>query len=318
MSTVSESGSGSAGVRALFPGQGSQVPGMGRAFAQACPEAAAVFDEASDALGLDMRTLCWESEPRELAATQNAQPALITASVAAWRVLEARGVRATLAAGHSVGAVAALVAAGRVPFAEAVKLVRLRGELMASAPGRGGMCAVLANGPERLEALATVERYGLDVAADNSPRQFVAAGDLDAVHAFAAELGARARLLDVSHAFHSRLMSPVAERWEAAVRDLELAAGEIPVGLVTTGAFGTDPAELAKDLAAALCAPVRWQDLMTEAAAPAFDPAWYAALGPAQALVGLAKQHPSKPRVALLDTPVAVDAFARRLEVENR
>ncbi|NUR60533.1 MAG: ACP S-malonyltransferase, partial [Catenulispora sp.] len=105
-----DSGVAAFGVRALFPGQGSQTPGMGRALAQSCPEAAAVFDEAGDALGLDMRALCWQTAPQELAATHNAQPALVTAAVAAWRVLEVRGVRAAAAAGHSVGAVAALVA----------------------------------------------------------------------------------------------------------------------------------------------------------------------------------------------------------------
>ncbi|MEY9926780.1 [acyl-carrier-protein] S-malonyltransferase [Catenulispora sp. GP43] len=311
-----DSGAGTRGVRALFPGQGSQTPGMGRAFALARPEAAAVFDEACDVLGLDMRALCWESAPQELAATHNAQPALVTAAVAAWRVLEAHGVRAAAAAGHSVGAVAALVAAGWLPFSDAVRLVRLRGELMAGAPGRGGMCAVIATGTERADALQTADRHGLDLAADNSPRQCVVSGDLDAVHAFAAELGARTRLLDVSHAFHSRLMAPVAERWKSAVSELRLTAGA-PVGLLTTGEFSGDPAEVAADLAATLCAPVRWRELMTAVADERFEPARYAALGPAQALVGLAKHHPSKPRVALLDTPVAVDAFVRRLEVEK-
>jgi len=287
---------------------------MGRALALARPEAAAVFDEACDVLGLDMRALCWESAPQELAATHNAQPALVTAAVAAWRVLQAGGVRAAAAAGHSVGAVTALVAAGWLPFADAVRLVRLRGELMAGAPGRGGMCAVIATGAERDGALAAAQRHGLDLAADNSPRQCVVSGDLDAVRAFAAELGARGRLLDVSHGFHSSLMVPVAERWNTAVGELKLTAGA-PVGLLTTGVFSADPVAVAADLAATLCAPVRWQQVLTAVADERFEPAPYVALGPARALVGLAKHHPAKPRVTLLDTPVAVDAFLRRLEV---
>ncbi|NUR60191.1 MAG: ACP S-malonyltransferase, partial [Catenulispora sp.] len=179
-----------------------------------------------------------------------------------------------------------------------------------------GMCAVIATGADRDSALAAAERHGLELAADNSPRQCVVAGPLDAVHAFAAELGARSRLLDVSHAFHSRLMAPVAERWSAAVAELRLTAGA-PVGLLTTGVFSRDPAEVADDLAATLCAPVRWQELLTAVADKQFEPAPYVALGPARALVGLAKHHPSKPRVALLDSPIAVDAFVRHLEVEK-
>jgi len=300
-------------VRALFPGQGSQAPGMGRSLALAYRQAAEVFDEASDALGLDMRALCWDADAQELAQTQNAQPALITVGVAAWRALEVRGVRAVAAAGHSVGAIAALVAARRLAFADAVRLVRLRGELMASAPGEGGMTAVIAQGLERAEALAAVERLGLDVAADNSPRQFVAAGDLAALRTLADLLGPRAKPLAVSHAFHSRLMAPVAARWQDAVAELKIGGGRVPVGLVTTGAFSTEPEELAKDLAAALCSPVRWQDVMTEA--EAFGPAPYAAFGPGTGLVGLAKQHPVKPRVALVDSPVTLDALVRRLEL---
>ncbi|GAA1250829.1 ACP S-malonyltransferase [Kitasatospora nipponensis] len=303
-------------LRALFPGQGSQTPGMGKALAAAYPEAAACFDEASDALGLDLRALCWDAAPTVLAETQNAQPALLTAAVATWRVLEQRGVRLTATAGHSVGAAAALVAAGSLPFGRAVRLIRLRGELMAGAPGEGGMCAVVAAGADRASALAAVERHGLDVAADNSPRQFVAAGELTAVRALAAELGARVKLLDVSHAFHSRLMAPAAERWAEAVADTRLADAAVPVGLVTTGSFATGAEDLAKDLTAALCAPVCWQDLMTELAGRGDAP--IAALGPAQALVSLARHFPDRPQLTLVNTPTSLEAFVRRLEAEDR
>ncbi|WP_035800606.1 ACP S-malonyltransferase [Kitasatospora mediocidica] len=302
-------------IRALFPGQGSQEPGMGRALAAAYPAAAACFDEASDVLGLDLRALCWDAPAARLAETQNAQPALLTAAVATWRVLEEHGVTLAATAGHSVGAFASLVAAGSLPFPQAVELIRLRGELMASAPGEGGMCAVIAVGPDRAEALAAVERHGLDLAADNSPRQFVAAGALADVRALATELGARAKLLEVSHAFHSRLMAPVAERWAQAVQRTEIADAAVPVGLVAIGSFGTDAADLAKDLAAALCAPVHWQQLMTELGAEGPP---LAAIGPAKALVGLAKHFPDRPRPTLVNTPVSLEAFVRRLETEDR
>ncbi len=303
-------------IRALFPGQGSQTPGIGKALALAHPAAAACFDEASQVLGLDMRELCWDSAPALLAQTQNAQPALLTASVAAWRVLGQSGVQLTAAAGHSVGAVAALVAADSLPFAQAVRLLRLRGELMASAPGEGGMCAIVATGEDRAAALVAVERLGLDVAADNSPRQFVAAGELAAVRALAAELGARVKLLDVSHAFHSRLMTPVADQWAAAVQELDLTDATVPVGLVTTGGYSTAAADLAKDLTAALCAPVHWQDLMTALGGQGEGPV--AALGPAKALVSLARHFPDRPALTLVDTPVSLAAFVRRLEAEDK
>ncbi|MFI0739147.1 ACP S-malonyltransferase [Streptomyces sp. NPDC021100] len=301
------------GVLALFPGQGSQVPGMGRAFATARPEAAAVFDEASDALGIDMRALCWDAPAPELASTDNAQPALLTASVAAWRVLEAEGATAASAAGHSVGAVAALVATGRLEFTDAVRLVRLRGELMAAAPGKGGMCAVLATGDEREKALAQAAEHGLDIAADNSPRQFVASGDLPAIGEFAAAVGARAKPLDVSHAFHSRLMAPAAADWEAAVAEVRLRPATAPVGLITTGAFGTDDAAVRRDLADALCAPVRWRELMDATAGRPEPAAPLVAVGPAKALVGLAKHFAAKPQVSLVDTPTSLTALLRRL-----
>ncbi|MFH8751973.1 ACP S-malonyltransferase [Streptomyces rimosus] len=302
-------------ILALFPGQGSQHPGMSRAFATAHPAAANTFDEASDALGIDMRALAWDAPAHELASTDNAQPALLTASVAAWRVLAGHGPRAGAAAGHSVGAVAALVATGRLEFADAVRLVRLRGELMAAAPGKGGMCAVLATGDDRERALAQAAAHGLDIAADNSPRQFVASGDLTAIEDFAAAVGARAKPLEVSHAFHSRLMAPAVADWEAAVAEVRLCSATAPVGLITTGTFGTDDAEVRQDLARALCAPVRWRELM-EAMSRRAEPALpLVAVGPAKALVGLAKHVPAHPKVSLVDTPTSLNALLRRLGV---
>jgi [acyl-carrier-protein] S-malonyltransferase len=300
------------GVCVLFPGQGSQSVGMGRALAGAYPEAEECFAEASEVLGFDLRALCWNGPAGELAETENAQPALLTASVAAWRVLQRHGgLRLAAAAGHSVGGVAALVAAGRLAFGDAVRLIRLRGELMASAPGRGGMCAVAAHGPERELALAAVRRHGLDLAADNTPRQFTASGPVDAVEAFVAEQGARVKRLDVSHAFHSRMMRPVEAEWRAAVREAGIGSGTVPVGLVAGGRFALGAEELGRDLADALCAPVRWRGLMEEviAAGPPL-----VAAGPAKPLVGMAKHFPERPGVLLADTPGAVGAVLRRLE----
>ena len=300
-------------IAALFPGQGSQVPGMGKSLAAAFGEAAAVFDEASEVLGVDVRALLWESPASRLAATENAQPALVIAGLAAWRVLERRGVVLRAAAGHSVGALAALVATGRLDLAEAVRLARLRGELMARAPGSGGMCAVITADGERTDALAVAEHLGLDVAADNSPRQFVVSGPLDTVRAFAGAIGPRAKLLDVSHAFHSRMMAAVEGAWTAAVEQIDLLPSGVPVGLAA-GSFSADNGEIAKDLMSAVSAPVRWRELM-ETMPP---DAYLAGLGPAKALVGLARHFPARPAMSLVDSPAAVNAFLSRYAEEPK
>jgi [acyl-carrier-protein] S-malonyltransferase len=301
-------------IAALFPGQGSQVRGMGKSLAAAFGEAAAVFDEASEVLGVDVRALLWDSPASRLAATENAQPALVIAGLAAWRVLERRGVVLRAAAGHSVGALAALVATGRLDLAEAVRLARLRGELMARAPGSGGMCAVIAADGERTEALAVAERLGLDVAADNSPRQFVVSGPLDTVRAFAEVIGPRAKLLDVSHAFHSRMMAAVEGAWTAAVEQIDLLPSCVPVGLAAAGSFSADSGEIAKDLMSAVSAPVRWWELM-ETMPP---DAHLVGLGPAKALVGLARHFPARPAMSLVDSPAAVNAFLSRYAEEPK
>ncbi|MFE0101588.1 ACP S-malonyltransferase [Streptomyces sp. NPDC059009] len=300
-------------VHALFPGQGAQTPGMARGLARAFPEADAVFEEASEELGIDLRTLCWDAPPQLLAATENAQPALLTAALATWRVLERRGVTLASAAGHSVGAVAAVVATGRVELADAVRLVRLRGTLMASAPGRGGMCALAVAGPEqRGDLLARARGEGLDLAADNSPRQCVVSGEIAAVRRFAAQIGPRARPLDVSHAFHSRLMAPVADAWRDAATAQRLADSPRPVGLVTRGVFGTRTEDVRADLVDALCAPVRWRELMELLVADRGGTP--VALGPARPLVSLARHFPGRPVTRLVSTPQEVGVVLRALE----
>ncbi|MDO8563374.1 MAG: ACP S-malonyltransferase, partial [Candidatus Limnocylindria bacterium] len=169
-----------AAIAWLFPGQGSQVVGMGKALAERYPAAARTFDEANEALGFDLRALCFEGPAAELDRTANTQPALLATGVAALRVAIEAGMTAepVCAAGHSLGEFTALVAAGGLELADALRLVRRRGELMQVADASGGMAAVLGlDGPTIERALAGT---GLVVANDNAPGQVVVSGPLAA------------------------------------------------------------------------------------------------------------------------------------------
>jgi [acyl-carrier-protein] S-malonyltransferase len=204
----------------LFPGQGSQCSGMGKALAAEFPVARQVFEEANDALEFDLTRLCCEGPEADLKLTANTQPALLTVSTAAYRVLAERGYKPDFVAGHSLGEYSALVAAGSLEFGDAVRLVRKRGEYMQSAvpQGVGAMAALLKLPEDKLEAVLAKAAEGEVVSAANlnSPDQVVIAGHADAVNraiALAKEAGARrAVLLPVSAPFHCALMKPAQER----------------------------------------------------------------------------------------------------------
>ena len=204
----------------LFPGQGSQFAGMGKSLADTYPEAARVFEEADDALGFSLSKLCFEGPEEQLKLTENTQPALVVVSTAAYAVLASRGMQPDFVAGHSLGEYSALVAAGSLKFADAVRLVRKRGQFMQEAvpAGVGAMAALLKLAPEKLDAiLAEAAQEEVVSAANlNSPDQVVIAGHAGAV-ARAMELakaaGAkRAIALPVSAPFHCALMRPAQER----------------------------------------------------------------------------------------------------------
>ncbi|HXT52037.1 MAG TPA: ACP S-malonyltransferase, partial [Thermoanaerobaculia bacterium] len=201
----------------LFPGQGSQKVGMGKSWADAFPAAAAVFAEANDVLRLPLSRLCWEGPAEELQLTANQQPAILTVSVAMLRVLEMHGVQPALVAGHSLGEYSALVAARVLDLADALRLVRRRGELMQEAVpvGEGAMAAVLGLPAEQVAEVAAEVSTPNDVCAVanyNSPEQTVIAGHKTAVEraipALQARGAKRALLLPVSAPFHSPLMRP--------------------------------------------------------------------------------------------------------------
>jgi [acyl-carrier-protein] S-malonyltransferase len=207
----------------LFPGQGSQYAGMGKSLSDAYPEAARIFKQADEALGFALSKLCFEGPEEELKLTENQQPALLTVSIAARAVLASKGVTASFVAGHSLGEYSALVAAGSLDFADAVRLVRQRGRYMQEAvpEGVGAMAALLKLPEGKLAAVLAEAAQGevVNAANLNSPDQIVIAGHASAVSR-AAELakaaGAkRAIMLPVSAPFHCPLMKPAQERLKA-------------------------------------------------------------------------------------------------------
>src|SRR3954466_14729704 len=221
------------GVAWMFPGQGSQIVGMGRDLAERYPSAMRAFDEASDAIGIDVKKLAWDGPQSDLDQTANTQPALLTASIAALRAAQEAGALADPVAllGHSLGEFTALVAGGALPLADAVRLVRKRGELMQAADPSGGMLAVIG-----LDADAIARAIGgtrMVIANDNAPGQVVISGPRDAFELATStlkEAGAKRVIpLRTSAAFHSPAMRAVAPELAKALRAASWHALALPV-----------------------------------------------------------------------------------------
>jgi len=251
-------------VAVVFPGQGSQKPGMGRELVEARPEARTIFDRVAAATGIDLEKLCWETDEETLRQTQNAQLALYACGVAAWSTLPA----VTIYAGHSVGEYAALAAAGIVTVEDGARLVRTRGELMARsgevAPGT--MAAVLGLDREALQA-ACEEAGGIVVIAnDNSPGQLVISGEVEAVRkageAASAKGAKRVIALNVSGAFHSPLMESPAREMAQALAGVPFVAGATVYANVTSEPVA-DPSLWPGLLENQLKSPVRWTESVT-------------------------------------------------------
>jgi [acyl-carrier-protein] S-malonyltransferase len=302
----------------LFPGQGSQRVGMGRALA-ALPECRAVFDEADDVLGLPLSRLCFEGPDEDLRLTENTQPAILTVSIAAARLLAARGIRPDYVAGHSLGEYSAHVTAGTFSFADAVRIVRRRGRYMQEAvpPGEGAMAAILgADAAAVARACEEAADAGPVSAANlNAPGQIVIAGARDAV-AKAAEraraLGAkRVVLLPVSAPFHCALMRPAQARLEPELRALTAVDPGIPVVANIDAEPKTSAAAAIDALVAQVSAPVRWDDVVRRLASAGVRA--YVEVGPGTVLSGLVRKIDREARVTNLEAPdqlAAVEALA--------
>ena len=306
----------------LFPGQGSQKPGMGQDLAAAHPAARLVFERVDEALGVAMSRLCFEGPAEELTLTHNAQPALFAHGAAAWAaVWEAAAPRVLAAAGHSLGEFTAYHAAGALDLDAGARLVRRRGELMyeSGVARPGAMAAILGDLREPVELLcerATAEA-GLVVPANyNSPGQLVVSGEIagvDRLMELAKDAGAkRAVRLNVSGAFHSPLMAPAAEGLAVALEAAELRAPGFPVASNVTGDLVEDADEAGALLRRQLTAPVRWTDVVTTLARR-FPEALFVELGPGGVLTGLVKRIAPAVATASCGTAADVETLLQRI-----
>ena len=297
----------------IFPGQGSQAVGMGRAFSETSGAAKRVFEEANDALGFGLRRVMFEGPDAELALTANTQPAVLTASVAAAAACAEHGVTPALAAGHSLGEYSALVVAGALPLADAVRVVRRRGELMQEAVpvGTGAMAAIMGVAAGVVEQVCADAAQGevVEIANVNSDLQIVIAGHRTAVEravALVKERGGRKSvLLPVSAPFHCALMAPAAAGLAAALAGVKVSDPAIPVVRNVDGSVTRRAADVVPLLLRQVASPVRWTDCVQRLAAEGASA--FIEVGPGRVLSGLVKRIVENARTAAVEDPAGLD-----------
>jgi [acyl-carrier-protein] S-malonyltransferase len=311
----------------IFPGQGAQKVGMGRSLADQYDVCRETFREADAALGEPLSRLCFEGPEEQLVLTENAQPAILAASVAAWRLLDAEGVRAAFAAGHSLGEYSAHVAAGTLSFADALRTVRRRGRYMQEAVpvGEGAMAAILGLDEEGVAAAcadATREQPERVVtpANLNAPGQIVIAGHAAAVSR-AGELaktrGAKRVIpLNVSAPFHSPLMKPAQDRLAPELRALEFRDPAIPVVANVDAEPKRDGAAAIDALIRQVSAPVRWEAVVRRLIAEGTQQ--FVELGPGSVLAGLVKKIDRGVTVMSIEDVEGVSAALATLQRGSR
>jgi [acyl-carrier-protein] S-malonyltransferase len=304
----------------VFPGQGSQAVGMGKALADSFAQARAVFDEVDAALSQKLSALMFEGPEAELTLTANAQPALMAVSLAVTRVLEAEAGLdlardAAFVAGHSLGEYAALAAAGSLTIADTARLLRIRGDAMQKAVpvGEGAMAALLGLDFEAAAAVAAEAAEGevCEAANDNAPGQVVVSGHRAAVEralGIAKAKGAkRALLLPVSAPFHCVLMQPAADAMAQALAQVEIRAPRVPLVANVTARPVTDPAAIREGLVRQVTGTVRWRESVACMAGEGVDS--FCELGSGKVLAGLVKRIAEGATAISVGTPEDVAAF---------
>jgi [acyl-carrier-protein] S-malonyltransferase len=307
----------------VFPGQGAQTIGMGKALADAYPAARAVFDEVDEALGQNLSGLIWDGDIADLTLTANAQPALMATSMAAMRALEAEGVKidaAAFVAGHSLGEYSALAASGALGIGDTARLLRTRGSAMQEVVpvGVGAMAAVLGLDFEAVQAVAQEAAQGevCQAANDNDPAQVVVSGHKAAVERaieIAKAKGAkRALLLPVSAPFHCSLMAPAAEVMARALENVKINQPAVPLVANVIAHAVTDPAEIRSLLVKQVTGSVRWRESVMYLAAQGVTEVYE--IGAGKALSGMIKRIDREIATSAVGTPDNVVAAAAALQ----
>jgi [acyl-carrier-protein] S-malonyltransferase len=306
----------------VFPGQGSQAAGMGKAIAQAFPAAQAVFDAVDAALGEKLSRLCFEGPDDQLKLTANTQPAILTVSAAIAAVLAEKGVHPDVVAGHSLGEYSALVAAGAVSAADAARAVRARGTFMQEAvpAGKGAMAAVLGLEPGRVKAICeSVEAATGETCSPanyNDPAQTVIAGTAAAVEKASAELkgaGAKRVLpLPVSAPFHCALMAPVKPRLEAVLRGLSWKEPRVAVVTNVEAKGNRDVSRIVPILLDQVTAPVRWIECVEEMVR--LGVTRFVEVGPGKVLSGLVKRIDKGVEAVNVEDPASLEKALAALQ----
>ncbi|MAK43930.1 ACP S-malonyltransferase [Spongiibacter sp.] len=297
----------------VFPGQGSQKVGMLADLAAAFPEVKNTFAEASDALDYDMWALVQEGEQAQLNLTETTQPVLLTASVAVWRLWLAQGgLRPSMMAGHSLGEFSALVCAGAIDFADAVRLVRARGQYMQTAVpvGEGAMAAVLGLDDAKIEEICAATDGVVEAVNYNSPGQVVVAGHTQAVEAALGALkdaGAkRAMLLPVSAPFHTSLMRPAGEKLAQALAELTINAPVIPVVHNVHAQTEANPAQIKELLTQQIYSAVKWVSCVQTMTDSGIE--MTVECGPGKVLSGLNKRIQKSLQCLNVESPETLEA----------
>jgi [acyl-carrier-protein] S-malonyltransferase len=300
----------------LFPGQGSQRVGMGRDLAIEHPLAKQTYEEADDVLGFALSKLCWEGPEDDLTLTKHTQPAILTTSIAVFRVLRERGLEFAITAGHSLGEWTALVAAGAITLRDAVRLTHLRGTYMQEAVpvGQGAMAALIGLSLEKTRELCEQSSQPgepVEIANLNGAGQIVISGHINAVDRAidkSRPAGAKlAKKLPVSAPFHCSLMKPAADRLEVAMVGLAITAPSVPVVANVTAESTQDPSQIQRLLIQQVTAPVRWEESIQ--VVEKFGVAKAYELGSGAVLKGLVKRIAPTIEVTTIGEPHEVAAF---------